>query len=187
MYSKVKLAGLSMGMYVLLLCSCIHKHEAESVASVNVQLSLDEMMAYPEHVNVGVAEGKYRYVVYVDSTECSLCMVSHMGLWNYFYNELLAYDACLCYILNPPANKIQELLEAYVFFKQRIPIFVDTLGVFRRDNPQIANGPTMSHCFLLDEYDKVVFTGNASENQHAREKIFEFLSVNEGGVMAVSH
>lgn len=146
------------------------------MANKEVILSLDEMLVYPIQMREDIINSMYNYVVYVDSSECSPCKISHMGIWNHFNDEIKDYNANMLLIFNPPHNEVQTLLSTYVFFKQRLPIFVDTLGVFARDNPQIVEKSIMYHSFLLDKNNKIVVVGNASENHYVRDEIFRILS-----------
>lgn len=51
-----------------------------------------------------------------------------------------------------------------------IPIYVDTLGVFNRNNRHIPSNPEL-HTFLLDSNGYVLLVGNPLENEKI-EKLF---------------
>lgn len=71
---------------------------------------------------------------------------------------------------------VQDVLKAHTSYKHRIPIYIDTLGVFERDNPHIAEMTTEHHNFLLDQDNNIVAFGDASSNHHVRDEIYRILS-----------
>ncbi len=175
MHAKVRRLSVWAGIGVLL-AGCMKQPKTENIENVRVCLPLEQMMLYPEHLQDTIHAPKYKYVVYVDSAECSSCKIIHMGIWNYYRNELQDRKVGFYMILCPEKEKRQTIMDAYDAYRQRIPIYIDTLGVFRRDNSEIAAMPEEYHCFLLDEDNRVVIVGDASKDYFARERIFQFLS-----------
>jgi hypothetical protein len=158
--------------------SCIKQNKIESVEDNEIVLSLDEMVFYPEHLRDTILEPIYKYVVYVDSYECSPCKIAHLGVWNYYRNELADKDVGFYMILSPAKDKVEEIEKIHQSYKHRIPIYIDTLGVFKRDNPQIVEKATEFHSFLLDKNNKIVVFGDASTNHYVRDEIFRILEEN---------
>lgn len=70
---------------------------------------------------------------------------------------------------------IDNIREVYDAYKHRIPIYIDSLGVFKRDNPHIAEMTTEFHSFLLDENNRAIVFGDASTNHHVRDRIFDII------------
>ena len=176
MHSKIIIVGLVICSLTIVLGSCIKHHNTELVENKEIVLSLDEMLFYPEHLRDTTFRPKYKYIVYVDSAECSPCRLTHMGIWNYFRNELSDNNAEIYIILYSEKSIVDEIKQTHDLYKHRIPIYIDTLGVFERDNPQIAEMTTEYHNFLLDENNKIIVVGDASQNHHVRDRIFEILS-----------
>lgn len=176
MYSKIALIALVA--FSLLIEGCINQHKLEVVEDKEINLSLDKMLFYPEQLRDTISEFRYKYVVYVDSAECTSCKIIHMGIWNFFRNEIADKNAGFYMILYPPKDKIHEIQKIHESYKHRIPIYIDTLGVFKRDNPQIGETTTEFHSFLLDENNKIVVFGDASANHYVRDEIYRILEEN---------
>lgn len=155
---------------------CTSRTPSESVMGMEVTLPLDEMMLYPADKRDTLPDYRYRYVVYVDSLECSPCKIIHMGIWNHFCSELADARTAFCMIFSPPKGKVAEMKRVYDTYRHRIPIYIDTLGVFERDNPQFAQLPSTFHSFLLDTEGKMVVIGDASTNHYARDEVFDVIS-----------
>lgn len=176
MYIKITKYVFLFGGLITLLSNCKKEYKFDDITNKGIILSLDEMLFYPEHLRDTVFKPQYKYVVYVDSVVCSPCKVIHMGIWNYYRNRLLDYNAGFYMIFSPPKEQVRTLLETHSTYKHRIPIYIDTTGVFKRDNPQITERTTELHCFLLDENNKILVFGDASTNHHVRDEIFNILS-----------
>lgn len=175
MYIKIiRTLGL-VSATVLLLGSCVKQHSIDEITDKNIKLSLNKMMCFPENLHDTTLCPKYKYVVYVDSVECSPCKIAHLGIWNYFRNELLDNDADIYIIFISAKDIVQKLLEVHSSYKHRIPIYIDTLGVFERDNPHIAEMTTEYHNFLLDQDNNIVAFGDASTNHHVRDEIYSYM------------
>lgn len=176
MYTKIAVQGILICFMANLMFGCIKPRKAEDVRCQEVTLSLDEMLFHPEHLRDTAFHPKYKYVTYVDSMECSPCKIAHLGIWNYFRNELANNNAALYLILAVTRDKVPEIQEIHNQYKHRTPIYIDTLGVFERDNPGIASMTTEYHSFLLDDNNRIVVAGDASINHYVRDEIFRILS-----------
>ena len=176
MHSKINITGIVSFFLAIFFGGCVKQHNTEHIEKQEIILSLDEMLFYPEHLRDTTFKPKYKYVVYVDSAECSPCKLGHIGIWNYFRNELLDNNAELYIILFSETSLVDEIKQTHDLYKQRIPIYIDTLGVFERDNPQIAAETSEFHNFLLDENSRIIVVGDASQNHHVRDRIFDILS-----------
>ena len=178
MHTKITVIGLSFCLMVTIMSSCIKQHRDEDAGNQEIILSLDEMLLYPEHLRDTVFCPKFKYVVYVDSMECSPCKIAHLGIWNYFRNELADNCAALYMIIATSRDMVHEIQEIHNQYRHRTPVYIDTLGVFERDNPQIASMTTEYHSFLLDENNRIVVVGDASMNHYVRDKIYRTISDN---------
>ena len=186
MHVKVIIMGLAFCSTFMFLSGCINQHKPDINENRKIVLSLGEMLLYPEHLRDTVFCPKFKYVVYVDSTECSPCKIAHLGIWNYFKNELEDNNAGLFIILFPSRDNVLDIQEVHETYKHRIPIYIDTLGVFERENPQIAKMTTEYHSFLLDKDNTIVAFGDASTNLHVRDEIFRILSEDADSIITES-
>lgn len=171
---------------LLLVVACIRPHRTGEITGKEIVLSLDDMLFYPEYMRDTAFNPKYKYVVYVDSVECSPCKIAHMGMWNYFKNELYDHETGFYMIFFPSKDITHKIMEVHTSYRHRIPIYIDTLGLFERYNPQIAEKTTEFHSFLLDENNRVVVVGDASVNNYVRDEIYRILSVNADDIQQTS-
>ncbi len=184
MHVKVIKKCFITSLFVCFLGGCINQRKPEVVENKEINLSLDEMLFYPEQLRDTISVFQYKYVVYVDSAECSSCKIIHMGIWNFFRNEIANKNAGFYMILYPPKDKIHEIQKIHESYKHRIPIYIDTLGVFKRTNPHITEMTTEYHSFLLDKNNQIVVFGDASTNHYVRDEIFRILEENADSVVA---
>lgn len=125
-----------------LLCTGLHNHMNDSFAPI------------------------LKLVVYHDSTVCTSCVFQKLHKWDDFIEKAKAHKGNLelYFIFSPPSNE-QHLLKVMVKnYKPKMPIYMDTAGVFRRTTPQLPSNP-MLHTFLLDENNEVLVVGNPLENE----------------------
>lgn len=176
-----------MASIIICMSGCVMQHDSNEEVNTLVKLSLNEMLFYPERLRDSTFKPQYKYVVYSDSAECSSCRISHLGIWNYFRNSLYDNNAGLYIIFSPPKEMIPNMQKVHDSYKHRIPIYIDTLGVFMRDNPQIAGKTSKFHCFLLDENNKIVVIGDVSKNHNVRDEIFRILEKNADSTVIENH
>lgn len=187
MHTKIIIVVLLFFSLTMFIGGCVKQPITGLVEDKRIFLSLEEMQIYPKHLCDTSFVLKYKYVVYVDSVECSACKIAHMGIWNYFKNELEYNNAGFYMILYSTKDKVEEIKKVHDSYKHRIPIYIDTLGVFKRDNPQIAGMTTEFHSFLLDENNKIVVFGDASTNHYVRDEIFRILEEDADSTVTENH
>lgn len=161
------------GAVMLCLFSCGNEHDT-------VLYALKEMESRPMALHLDRMQCKYRgrdtlcldsvmpklrLVRYVDTTECSPCILDRMYYWNDLIKEAGRYDGKLRYIFIV-APKVLQLEDTYLSIEYSgldSPVYVDTAYVLRKENPQIPVDP-IYHTFLLNEKDSVILVGNPLEN-----------------------
>lgn len=114
-----------------------------------------------------------KLVVYIDSTECSMCYISKQFLWKDViklegdYNNKFS----IYFIVEPSQEHKKELYKKINKEDLIHPIYIDTLGSFAKTNTNIPI-EAMYHTFLLDCKNNVLFVGNPIGNSIIKEKMF---------------
>ena len=78
------------------------------------------------------------------------------------------------FIFSPSTEELANIrlsLSASRFYH---PIYVDTSGIFIRENPHLPHNP-LFHTFLLDEDNRVVLVGNPLENEKIEELFWKIV------------
>lgn len=117
----------------------------------------------------------FRYVCYLDSSECTPCALKSAYLWN---EEISRFTKdknhfSVFYILSTKKNKDLQVQIKESGFCQNV--YIDTCGVFAKRNPHIPNN-TMFHTFLMDKNNNIVLVGNPIKNKKIRKKFFEIMN-----------
>lgn len=105
-----------------------------------------------------------KYIYYVDSSECSPCVLKKAFKWNDYILKFDKYKKkfSVSYIISSKScdNIIMQARKSG--FCQAI--FIDTLGAFSKQNPHIPK-ESMYHVFLLDERNRIILVGNPLTNK----------------------
>lgn len=118
-----------------------------------------------------VNEATLKYIIYVDSSECSPCMLKNAYKWNDYIYKFNNDSISFSYIIS--SQNSREVIEQTRESGFCQAVFVDTACVFSKQNPHIPQ-ESMYHVFLLDKGNNVVLVGNPLVNQAIEE---EFLSI----------
>lgn len=121
--------------------------------------------------------GRYRMIVYTDSTECSPCALKHLYSWEPILDSLFAYPlfSDVFFIFSPSNidySKVSVELRNTSF---KYPVYLDSCNAFSKDNRNIPTN-RMMHTFLIDEDGHVVLVGNPLTNEKIRALYFDVLN-----------
>lgn len=177
MYFKIVLFVISV---VCFFSSCKNNEKEKiinQVRQVEIQIPIDSLIYLQPCGNMRnhVVNADYRYVVYCDSTICSLCELQRMGIWHGIIkktNEIgIAID--FMFIFNPPKKEAAEFINGYYFYKYNLTIFVDTCGIMQKNNAILNNSAL--HAFILNRNNCIVKIGDASKNAEVEQEFYKFL------------
>ena len=114
-------------------------------------------------------------VVYSDETVCSSCAVKGMYIWN----DLIDTTECkygnqlpFYFIFTPEKEQIVDLKIALKRSGFNYPVYIDTLGVFKRRNNHIPDNKLL-HTFLLDGNRNVVLVGSPLYNNAIMQMFYQ--------------
>ena len=114
-------------------------------------------------------------VVFVDSTQCSTCLISSFDQWNTIINLTeTKYNLNFIFIVNPTKKALGKTKIAVKHSLIKAPINIDSAGVFIKENPQIPSDPRF-HTFLLDENDNVILVGNPLQSKEIFNMLIQIL------------
>lgn len=138
-------------------------------------MSLLAMEDNEEVVFLSFDKAPMKLVVYVDSALCSSCLIKNMYHWYDVIDKVEArYHGKMrvIFIFDSSIGQLKRLEFTYRNSAFRYPIFVDTVNVFRKNNPHIPDDNRF-HTFLLDEKGKVVLVGSPLTNVNMRNLFFK--------------
>lgn len=162
--------------------SCNHKKQETKnnlirMKSEHVYLNLKDFRCLKDGVDT-IVEDSYRrclkYVVFIDSTECTTCVWNSLYKWNDIVSETTKKrsDVDFLFIMQPSSDKKDRL---YMAMRKRIslesPIYVDTAGIFIRKNFFIPQDKRY-HSFLLDHDNKIILVGDILLNEKLRNLFY---------------
>ena len=141
--------------------------------SVKVTLPIDKMVSVKngEIKKIDHAlEDKPRFIHYIDSSECTICAMKALYLWDDLIVDKEYYKKISFYFIIEPNNNLSELISALNsnYFSQTV--FFDVDHIFYKENPDL-NIKGLNHCYLLDKRNRIVLLGNPITN-NAIYKLF---------------
>lgn len=148
-------------------------HTLKEIKSMPIKLHLDKMQCKykgKDTLLTNITKPCLRLVKYIDSTECSPCILDHMHYWNTLIDETKQNENKVQYIfiVAPKAEDLENTYLSIQYGGLRNPIYVDTAYIFRKNNPVII-GKSIYHTFLLNERDSIILVGDPLESMEIKE------------------
>ncbi|MDE6521866.1 MAG: hypothetical protein K2L17_03525 [Muribaculaceae bacterium] len=145
------------------------------MTGINVDLSFEKAKIFFNGVDSSYTSmPKKKFVVFVDSTSCSGCTISHLIDYYEINDTLRAKGAEMLVVLNPERGQIDEVFSRLNHEKFPFWYIVDVEGEFDRNNPWIPDNKIL-HVFTTDEQDKIILVGNPIQNNRIKELLFKTL------------
>lgn len=127
----------------------------------------------------GVTADGYRLVAYYDSTECSSCRLKTLYEWGGLIDSVSS-SGCkvdFYFVFNVPTQRMEEVKTTLATYARNLPVYLDTIGVFERMNPNLPRLSRM-RTFLLNRKDTVVLIGNPVHNRHVADIMWNVVREN---------
>ncbi|WP_130893439.1 hypothetical protein [Paraprevotella xylaniphila] len=171
---------------LLLIClsniGCTHKQNIGDkmlqIKSKQIKMPLNSMFCIKSSIEqIAMQKKQLKLIVYLDSVNCSTCTLRNMYVWHDLMNKAKTYKESLYFyfILHPLQSENKESL--YLTAKGLhfpVPIYIDTLNCFSKENPHIPNDPLM-HTFLLDDQNNVILVGDPTKNPRIEEMFWRIV------------
>jgi len=113
-----------------------------------------------------------KLILYVDSTSCSGCFLSHLVSYYETNDSLAAHNGQLLIVMHPQKERLEEVKTR--LRRERFPFWciVDANGEFIKSNPGIPDNQLL-HAFSLDENNKIILVGDPTRNEKIMDLFYE--------------
>ena len=139
--------------------------------SVPVKLDIDQYknICLSDSI-VPFSSQDYKFIKYIDSTNCTSCVLQNLYLWNDFidlYKEQYK-NVSFYFIISDKNLKEMDILFMLKNTNFNHSILLDTSNVFMRTNPNIPS-ESKWHTFVLDKSDSIILVGDPIHNKKIEE------------------
>ncbi len=161
----------------LVLCGCnSHKKQTANVLEKMIGSKVDLCTTQMECKQQPIVSecDKYKMVVYVDSTECTPCALSHLRYWNPIIKETKKYNVCYVFVIAPKKEEIFDINVEMEVTDLTNSIYLDKDYIFLKRNEYIPHEEKYN-TFLLDEHNEIVLVGNPINNEQIKNMYYNIL------------
>ena len=163
-------------IFILLLCGCTCP-KSQMTNTLNKMIGTQVKLCIPQ-MECKQASSKsnsnFKMIVYIDSTECTPCALSHLRYWNPLIKETKNIDINYIFIIAPKTKEIYDINVEMEITDLENSIYLDKKYVFLKNNKNIPK-ETMYHTFLLDMNNKVVIVGNPIGNKRVKNLFYKII------------
>ena len=165
-----------------LITSCINiekEKKTTQIGQTEISIPIDSLVclqpAGNNFIDNHVANADYKYVIYCDSTACSMCELERMGIWNGIIKKAKSAGVTVdfMFIFNPPKKDVTEFINGYYSNRYSLTVFIDTIGIIEKNNTLLKK--LALHSFILNENNHIVKIGDASKNAGVEQAFYKFL------------
>lgn len=163
-----------MGRLVTILCflfiSCETnriKNDLNLLYSVPVKIPNDMTVIYNgKDTNIVNCKNGYKFIVYVDSSECNSCEINKLLLWQPLikYAEMFDERLKFYFILCSATSSDNSIRRSLLSINLNYPVYLDYDDKFKRSNFHLKNN-TLLNAFMLDNGNNVILVGNPLYNK----------------------
>lgn len=149
--------------------------QVRALTGRNIDLSFELAKAYFNGVDsTYISLPIKKLVVFVDSTSCSGCFISHLTDYYEVNDTLQSKQAELLVVLHPQKRHLKDVIHR--LSHERLPFWciVDEDGEFIQNNTELPSNHLL-HSFAIDENDNIILIGNPTRNLRLRDMIYNLL------------
>ena len=154
------------------------RKEMKEFYNSHIELPIDSMLNLSTKSQRGSYKyAKYIYIVYVDSTSCTDCAISHLSDWSQL-NIMDAFkkgELKYMFVVAPKQEQrahVLNIIEKDTLFNEFV--YVDTTGIFERRNPKIPTNKLL-HSFLVNKKRDVELIGNPISNTDIKNMLVKIM------------
>lgn len=166
---------------IIMTCCSVSCHRGDDLSHIlkrmksqPIDLCLNEMTCLYQGRDTLIANinnPDWRLVIYVDSAECSPCMLDRIYYWNTLIESTQKRggdNVQYVFILAPKEIHIEETYSALKYCGLKNVIYLDSKYVFRKRNQTIPE-ESEYHIFLINKTGYVTLVGNPLTNEKIKE------------------
>lgn len=139
--------------------------EIQILKSKPIEFVKDSLFCISENDLDAFRSYDYMFLTFLDSTECTVCQITHMYPWENLADTYLAIP--FVFIFEKEKNDMQGILSESPIAALNVFLYCDTIGYFRRHN--IISNNDLLHTYLLDAQGNIVLVGNPANNSNVRK------------------
>ncbi|MBP5679679.1 MAG: hypothetical protein J6X31_01325, partial [Bacteroidales bacterium] len=175
-----------LGTICCLILSCTHERidqeqNEKALREIEITIPLDSFeLLLPatkksNYSNPG-KDAPYRYIVYYDSTACSMCTLRKMGIWNSImkHSEETGIKVDFIFIMHPQKNMINTFKQEFYNQRFNISFYLDSTGITERLNPLLKESKII-RAFVLNKNNHIEVIGDAGKNYKVEKRFYDFL------------
>lgn len=146
----------------------------------HIKLSINKMsQCIPDNdtTRVDTAKAAFKLIVYVDSTNCSPCVLNKLYEWNHLIDKTRDNGDKVNYIFifETKYDQIEDAHLAAESSGLKNHIYLDTAYVFRADNKFMPQEAAF-HTILINAKDSILLVGNPKTNKRIRNMFFNIIN-----------
>lgn len=174
---------MMLAVSLLAFCGCADSRERLDInieKGDSMTVELDSMQSALEIIGSARESArlrKYTFVKYVNSIQCSECVVKNLRQWVAFQDVFDEHPQTLSLVIILAPQKHQRKLLYEELTKDTLMsenIYIDSLRVFERMNPGLPQNP-FTNCYLIDENNKVLIIGDPTYDDNVEREFMTIL------------
>lgn len=183
-----------MLIFVFLAIGCVDKKrkvekDLLSMQSQHISLCLEGMACTHSENDTSTVSPKkeeetsFHYVIYIDSTRCSPCIIDQLFQWNEFIDSTRAecLDVDYFFIVAPKTEQVEDAFLSIESCGLKNDIYVDTAYLFRKMNKGLPQDAKF-HSFVINNENKVILVGDALHSSNIRNLFNKIIAVKDDGI-----
>lgn len=152
--------------------------KSTSISLQTAQMNRILPMETVSHTDIKDLKGKYKFVVYSDTSDCSGCYINRLSMWNdLLYLEDSYEDFSFVFIVEARNNENNKLAELIRTCGLKHEVYIDNNLSFRKFNTHIPK-EAIFHSFLINKDNNVVIVGDPMYNEHFEKLLVNYLESN---------
>ena len=170
----MKIVHYIMFAVLMVLSSCGNKKYADEILQLQsrpIDMSCCKdavLIENGEETKFCDNDSAYKLIIYIDSTSCSPCFISHMQDYMEVVNVFDSAGVNTLFIFEPTQKRMEEVTIALRQFAYPTKAIVVSNGNFSAHNSHIPSSALL-HSFLLNSANAVTIVGKPLRNEKLKE------------------
>lgn len=169
---------------LMLFISCVKSKFTDDILKMQFRpidlTSCEESVCYKggEMTAFHIEDSAYKLIIYIDSTSCSPCFISHMYDYEETVEEFDSVGIGTVIVFEPRQEQEEET--RFLLEQQAYPFLTVVInnGAFSGENPHLPSSSVL-HSFLLNRKNEVTIVGNPVRNAKIKELMLNSVEIQE--------